>query len=159
MIRLADEKDLDSIYLIESTNFAEGIATTRAAFQEKLSIQIGHFLIAEVDGQAIGFIEGFASDSYWVQDFMFHGSKGFDPNGKHEALLSLAILPAYQGQGYGRALMQQMIQDCQDRGQKSVALTCLKELIPYYERMGYQLAQASDSQHGGQTWYDLYIEF
>jgi N-acetylglutamate synthase-like GNAT family acetyltransferase len=48
-------------------------------------------------------------------------------------LASLAVAPAYQGQGIGRALVRCLL----DRGPRPLYLFCRCELVPYYSQFGF----------------------
>ena len=50
-------------------------------------------------------------------------------------LASLAVVPAYQGQGIGSALIQHLLQ----AAPRPVYLTCRHTLGPYYERFGFRI--------------------
>lgn len=53
---------------------------------------------------------------------------------------SLVVLPAYQGQGLGTALIHALI----NRAGSPVYLFCRGELTGYYERMGFRVAIANE---------------
>jgi ribosomal protein S18 acetylase RimI-like enzyme len=50
----------------------------------------------------------------------------------------LEVLPAYQGQGIGQALMEQMLARLEHI--QTIELMCDSDLIPFYERFGMQPA-------------------
>ena len=56
-------------------------------------------------------------------------------------------------------LMEQVIADAKAQGRKGCILTCKKELIPFYERFGYQDEGLSASVHGNAVWYDMRLRF
>lgn len=52
----------------------------------------------------------------------------------------LEVLPAYQGQGIGRELVRRMLARLNHL--YSIDLVCDEELIPFYERLGFQPGRA-----------------
>lgn len=95
-------------------------AIIRRARLNPLALDWRRFLVAEVDGQIIGTVQ--------VKP---HG------DGTRE-LASLAVLPPWQGQGVGTALMQTALV----REGGPLYLTCALSLEGYYVRFGFRpLAQ------------------
>lgn len=81
-----------------------------------LFLTLGHGIVAEVDGEVIGTICGF-------------------PYGDHAATLGMVIVDdAHQGKGYGRALMQAMLDHL---GNRTVLLQATVEGAPLYEKLGF----------------------
>jgi ribosomal protein S18 acetylase RimI-like enzyme len=50
----------------------------------------------------------------------------------------LEVLPAYQGQGIGQALMERMLEQLRDI--QTIELMCDADLVPFYERFGMKQA-------------------
>lgn len=75
------------------------------------------------------------------------------------AIHGLVIDPEWRGKNLGTLLMHDYIQKLsnQDLGSK-VILVAHKELIPFYEKIGFELHGPSDIKHGSETWYDLSID-
>lgn len=75
------------------------------------------------------------------------------------AIHGLVIDPEWQGKNLGTLLMHDYIQKLsnQDLGSK-VAILAHKELIPFYEKIGFVEHGESDCKFAGETWYDLSID-
>lgn len=71
----------------------------------------------------------------------------------------LVVDPEWQGKNLGTLLMHDYIQKLsnQDVGDK-VAIIAHKELIPFYEKIGFNNNGVSDCKFAGATWYDLSID-
>ncbi|KAK6454763.1 aries arylalkylamine N-acetyltransferase [Scheffersomyces xylosifermentans] len=72
---------------------------------------------------------------------------------------SLVIDPEWQGKNLGTLLMHDYIQKLsnQDLGDK-VVIIAHKELIPFYEKIGFNNLGESDCKFAGSSWYDLAID-
>jgi len=72
---------------------------------------------------------------------------------------SLVIDPEWQGKNLGTLLMHDYIQKLsnQDLGDK-VVIIAHKELIPFYEKIGFNNLGESDCKFAGSAWYDLAID-
>lgn len=75
------------------------------------------------------------------------------------AIHGLVIDPEWRGKNLGTLLMHDYIQKLsnQDLGSK-VILVAHKELIPFYEKIGFEYHGESNIKHGAETWYDLSID-
>lgn len=71
----------------------------------------------------------------------------------------LVVDPEWQGKNLGTLLMHDYIQKLsnQDLGDK-VVIIAHKELIPFYEKIGFNSHGVSECKFGGVEWYDLSID-
>ena len=70
-IRKATIQDAALLTQIEAACFPAAEAATRDRFDARLAAFADHFLICEVDGQAVGFVDGMVIDSPYIEDVMF----------------------------------------------------------------------------------------
>ncbi|KAK2612278.1 hypothetical protein QQS21_001704 [Conoideocrella luteorostrata] len=85
---------------------------------------------------------------------------GHQPNGKTIALHSLAVSPAHQRSGLGRALMKQFIEELEKMGEvERISILTYDRLVPYYQKLGFQLLGESASNFGGVPWKDMTYTF
>jgi ribosomal protein S18 acetylase RimI-like enzyme len=155
VIRNAEPSDLDQCFEVESAGFPEEEAASRESIQVRMETFPQGFLVAELDGRIIGIINSAATDKEDLADEKLKKMVGHDPNGKNLVVFSLAVLPAYQKRGFARQLMMRFIEDARRLGKKKVLLMCKRNLIEYYERMGFTHIGLSSSTHGGAEWHEM----
>ena len=159
-IRFAHPQDLDAVAAVEAACFPTEEAAGVEAFRWRLETFPGSFLVAEAeDGEIIGIVNGAVTDQKTITDDLFEAGGGHNPRGAYQSVFGLAVLPRFQGQGTGAALMQAFIDLARAQGRRGIILTCKAQKIPYYSRFGYVNLGISDSVHGGATWYDMIIDF
>lgn len=73
----------------------------------------------------------------------------------YQTVLSLAVHPDFRGHGIGSQLLAELAQVAKAQGRVAITLTCLADLIPFYESNDYQNEGISASSHAGETWYNL----
>lgn len=154
-IRNVELRDLDRVAEIEATCFPEAEAALRNSFQERIHAFPECFLVAEIDGRLIGFINGCITNSLVIYDELFATTEHHTPDGKNLTVFGLDVIPEYRRQGIAAQLMNQFIQLAKTTGRNSVILTCKNRLIHYYESFGYVNNGVSKSTHGGSEWFDM----
>ena len=68
--------------------------------------------------------------------------KFINSGGKVGIVEDVIVLPAFQGQGVGRLLMESLKDRAAELGCYKVCLYCSDELVPYYERLGFDHTDA-----------------
>lgn len=82
-----------------------------------------------------------------------------DETGRTLCIHSLAVLPAYQGRGLGKVLLAAYLQRMAGQGVVDrVALIARQDLVPLYERFGFECRGESKVQFGGGGWWDMVKE-
>jgi N-acetylglutamate synthase-like GNAT family acetyltransferase len=94
----------------------------REARLNRMSLHWPNFVVAEADGAIVG-----------VGQVKAHG------DGSRE-LASIAVTPAWQGEGIGRALIEALLA----REPGTLHLTCRQELGGYYERFGFRRLERAE---------------
>ena len=156
-IRNVTPADLDAVTALEAVCFSPATAATREAFAYRIAAFPERFFVAEQQGVIIGIINGCASSLPVIEDALFE-PQGHEPDGKHQMVFGLAVLPEFQRQGVGAALMAHLIRYARETGMEQVILTCREEKIAYYSKFGFQNRGISQSVHGGVVWYDMVLE-
>ena len=107
--------------------------------------------VAEIDGKAVGALLSYPGDIYkelrektfaelWPEFFELHGNSDQETEPGEYYLDSLAVLPAFRGQGIGRKLLQDGIRKGISLGYSKVALVAdsdMPHLISLYESIGF----------------------
>ena len=158
-IRKATLQDAALLTQIEAACFPAAEAATRDRFDARLEAFADHFLICEVDGEAVGFIDGMVIDSPYIEDVMFEKADRHCPDGAWQSIFGLNTLPKYRRRGYAARLMQALIAQAREEGRRGLTLTCKEHMLHYYAKFGFVPLGASDSQHGGARWFDMVLEF
>lgn len=156
-IRKATLSDLDTLTEIEAVCFPEAEAATRESIEKRLEAFGDHFLIAESEGKAIGFINGCVTDELTIRDEMFEDASLHNPEGRFQSIFGLDVLPEYRCQGIAAALMEALIDQAKKEKRAGLILTCKDRLIHYYNKFGYKNQGISGSTHGGAVWYDMLL--
>ncbi|MBQ6389651.1 MAG: GNAT family N-acetyltransferase [Mogibacterium sp.] len=115
------------------------------------------FLVA-VDretGLVAGFLYGLATDESAFRDEFFTDVSLHVPDGQNIILLGLDVLPEYQGQGLGRAIMTEYCRREKAKGRSKLILTCLENLVGMYEKFGFVDLGISGSTWGGEEWHEM----
>lgn len=158
IIRQARMDDWDDVVRIEQENFSPEEAATPEAMEERLRTINDTFLIAEIDGQIAGYIEGPVVSKRYLTDDLFHKVAPNAPEGGFIAVTSLSISGDFKGQGVGTALIAALKDLAIAQKRQGINLTCHDYLIAYYEMNGFVDEGESDSTHGGATWYNMVWE-
>lgn len=152
----AQLSELSDIMAIEQAGFSPEEAATRSAMEERIKKIPDTFIVAHnEEGQVVGYIVGPASPKRYITDDLFASVSKNRKTDPYLTVLSLAVSPDYRGQGVGGDLLDLFgkVAQAQDRG--AVTLTCLKKLVPFYESHGYRNEGVADSDHAGETWYNM----
>lgn len=157
-IRPAKMSDLDRCAEIEAACFPREQAASRRSIRDRLSVYPGHILLGERNGLVAGYAMGPVIDVPAIADEMFADPSCHDPAGPYQSVFSLAVHPDWQRQGYGRQLLNALIDLARRENRRAVTLTCLQEKIAYYESFGFVNQGAAASVHGGAVWYDMVLQ-
>lgn len=155
IIRAVRPDDLDRIAAIEAACFPASEAAPHEAFKLRIATFPDFFLVAEIDGRIIGFINGCVTDSPVIFDELFHDAKLHLPHGQNLCVFGLDVMPEFRKQGIASRLMNDFISTARNSGRKKVILTCKARLVAYYETFGYVNDGLSASSHGGAQWFDM----
>lgn len=159
MIRHATIEDLEKIAELEAACFPKEEAATKEAFIDRLQVYPNHFWLLEIDGHLVSMVNGMVTNSRILQDEMYAKSQLHDASGDWQMIFGVETKPEFQGKGYASKLLRQVISDAKQDGRKGVVLTCKKEKIGFYERLGFVSEGVSESEHGGVEWYLMRVEF
>jgi ribosomal protein S18 acetylase RimI-like enzyme len=153
--RTACSADVDRCYQIETSAYEGDEAATR----EKIAIRIAQypqgFLVMELRGAVIGFINCGCADEVVMSDEAFKELVGHDPAAPNVVIMSVVIDPAHQGQGYASLMMRTFVARMSELGKKTVHLMCKERHVALYERLGYRYVRPSASDHGGMSWHEM----
>lgn len=159
VIRKATLQDAALLTGIEAACFPAAEAASRERFDERLAVFADHFLIAEVNGKAVGFIDGMVTEGPYIEDVMFEKAQMHRPDGAWQSIFGLNTLPEFRRRGYAAKLMNAFIALARNEGRRGVTLTCKEHMLHYYAKFGFVPLGASASQHGGARWFDMVLEF
>lgn len=142
---------------IERICFPPNEACSEAMMRERIRTAPELFLVAEdrETGKLAGFLNGLATDEAVFRDEFFTDAGLHQPEGKNIMLLGLDVLPEYRGQGLAREIVQRYLSREYERGREKLILTCLKEKIKMYEKLGFYNNGAAKSSWGGEQWYEM----
>lgn len=115
------------------------------------------FLVA-VDkntGKLAGFLNGLSTDECRFRDEFFMDASLYNPDGKNVMLLGLDVLPEYRKQGLARELVFRYCRREGKKGRGMLILTCLKNKVKMYEKLGFADRGISDSSWGGEEWHEM----
>jgi GNAT superfamily N-acetyltransferase len=125
-IRVAAPQDTDAVLAL-ATAFATSFAVEPAAFQRAFSTLLTdphtHLLVAEQDGQVIGYLLGFVHTTFYA-------------NGPVAWVEEITVAATARRHGIGRLLMQQFEQWAAARDAKLVALAT-RRAESFYQALGY----------------------
>lgn len=155
IIRNVEPSDLDQCVEVELAGFPEEEAASRESIQIRIENFPQGFFVTELDGRIIGVINSAATEEEDLADEELKKMAGHDPNGKNLVVFSLTVLPEFQKRGYARQLMMHFIENAKDLGKSKILLMCKRNLIGYYEQMGFAHIGLSPSTHGGAEWHEM----
>ena len=159
VIRPALADDVTKVAYIEEKCFPKSEAATLKSFLERFMAFPECFLVAEIDGMVVGYINGCVTSYDKLIDALYHNSSLHEPDGPWQTVFGIAVIPVHQHQGIARALMEHFKENAKNRGKKGILLTCKDEKIGFYESLGFTYDGVSASSHGGARWNDMILKF
>ena len=144
---------------IEAKCFPPNEACSREHMIERIRIAPEFFLVAinRSNGRMAGYLNGIATDEWNFRDEFFTDTKLHDSGGDNVMLLGLSVLPEYRKQNLGRELVYEYCRKEKARGRLRLVLTCLKEKVKMYSRLGFIDCGESKSSWGGVKWHEMDI--
>lgn len=157
----ARPEDIDNIMKIENTSFTPEEASSRQSMIERIEQIPENFLVVrDLDKErcAVAMVVGPTSTQRYISDDMFEHTTKNQPENTVQLITDLAVLPEYQNYGIATELLHRLMAQSRENGRKLISLTCVKDLIPYYEHHGFVNEGISDSKLAGETWYNMTYE-
>lgn len=158
-IRKAVPQDLAALKIIEDACFPEAEAATLESLHERLQLFPESFLVAEANGELVGFVNGAVIDEPIIRDAHYHDAALHNPDGAYQSVFGLDVIPAFRRKGIAGKLLMGLISAARQAGRKGLTLCCKEEKIPYYEKFGLVNSGRSESTHGNAVWYDMILHF
>lgn len=163
-ITAVDPQDLPAILRIERLGFNEAESGTAAQYQARINQLADTFLAARDADQLVGFIVGPVVDARfkyiedWMEDWMYEANvqnQNRAQPGGNQTIQTIAVDPDYRGQGIGSSLLQAIEKQAIKNQRHHIALTCLLDRVPFYEKNGYVNQGIAASAHAGEVWYNM----
>lgn len=148
--------DLDQIIKIENTGFSPEEAATKEAMAQRIKTIPDSFILAIDDNENLmGYVVGPVIPERYLYDALFEKTISNPKSGGYQAILSLVVDPAYRKMGLANQILSELARRSKEKERAGITLTCLENLIPFYEKNGYKIEGLSESQHAGETWYNM----
>lgn len=158
-LRTASITDIEKIYQLEQMCFPKEQAASRQALIDRLNIFPNHFLVIEEDNQIIAMINGMVCNQEELTDNLYVISSLHDEKGAWQMVFGLDTHPLYRKQGLASQLLTEFIQQAKEQKRKGVILTCVAQMVGFYERFGFVNKGVSVSTHGAVEWYLMKLIF
>lgn len=153
-------KDLARIMTIEKSGFSPAEAASEKAMLERIQKIPDSFLLAINENQQIlGYVVGPVVSERYLFDELFEKTIPNPETGGFQTILSLAIAPEYHKLRIGSRLLTQLAQIAQEKERFGITLTCLANLIPFYQKNQFQVEGISESTHANEVWYNMVRDF
>lgn len=156
--RNATPADTSRCYQIEISAYEGDEAATEQKIATRIAQYPEGFLVMELDGEIVGFINGGCAHQVVMSDETFKELIGHDPAAPNVVIMSVVVDPAYQGKGYSTQLMRTFVEQMARLGKKTIHLMCKDRHVELYARMGYRYVKPSDSDHGGMAWHEMVMD-
>ncbi|MGI0119782.1 GNAT family N-acetyltransferase [Zooshikella sp. RANM57] len=156
-IRSARPEDTHRCFEIETVSYQGEEAATCEKIAKRITTYPDGFMVIEIDGQIIGFINSGSCDQVIMSDESFKELIGHDPNGKHNVIMSVVVHPDFQGKSISSILMHNYILRMRKLQKESIYLMCSEQNIALYEKFGFRYQKESDSSHGGMSWHEMVL--
>lgn len=158
--RQPTEKDLDRIMTIERSGFSPAEAASEIAMLERIQQIPDSFLVAiNLEQEILGYVVGPVVSERYLSDELFEKTIPNPETGGFQTILSLAVAPEYYNLGIASCLLTGLAQISQEKKRAGITLTCLANLIPFYQKNHYQVEGVSESTHANEVWYNLVRDF
>ena len=154
-LRNVQTSDLEQLILIENEGFSIEEAATKEAFIERIQLIPDTFIVAEKEGEILGYINGPIIDQPYITDDLFEKIKENPKQGGYQSILGLAVAKRARNQGIAKLLIEKIEELAKVNERKGITLTCKQELVSFYEKCGFVNYGMSESQHGGVSWYNM----
>lgn len=154
-ITKATLKDLPEIVRIENLGFTPEEAGTKEQYQDRIEKLQDTFLVARIDEQVVGFVVGPAVKEKFVEDWMYENTPKNLPTGGNQIIFTIAVDPKFRGHSIGSKLLKAMEDNAKKAQRESISLTSLEKNLPFYLKNGFKNLGVADSEHAGETWYNL----
>lgn len=151
-------QDAARCFEIERTAYEGDEAATEEKIAKRIAVYPKGFLIMEVDGRVVGFINSGCAHHVVMSDESFKELVGHDPDAPNVVIMSVAVDPAHQGRGYSTLLMREFVARMEQAGKAAIHLMCKSRHVDLYAKQGYRYVKRSDSTHGGMTWHEMIME-
>ena len=158
-IRTATMADLEAVAAVERSCFPAAEAATAEQFAERLKYYGEHFWLLFLEGELVSFVDGFVTDDKDLTDEMYERAELHNKNGAWQMIFGVNTVPEYRKKGYAELLLCRAIDDARKQGRKGLVLTCKKELVHYYAKLGFVDEGVSASVHGNVVWYQMRLTF
>ncbi|MDF0731613.1 GNAT family N-acetyltransferase [Pseudomonas entomophila] len=155
IFRPATAGDVDRCYHIETTAYEGDEAATREKIATRIAQYPEGFLVLELEGQVVGFINSGCAHQVVMSDEAFKELVGHDAQAPNVVIMSVVVDPAYQGKGYSTLLMTRFVEQMRAGGKATIHLMCKERHVGLYEKMGYGYVRPSTSDHGGMAWHEM----
>lgn len=159
IIRKAKPEEIEELIVIEHACFPPAEAGSPEQMRLRMQVFPENFIVAELDGKIVGFINGAVSSVDQLPDEMYHDVSLHCPDGSWQTVFGLNVHPDYQKRGIAAKLVEGFIDNAKDAGRQGIILTCKEHMIHYYEKFGFQFGGLSDSTHGGAEWNKMKLTF
>lgn len=153
--RQAVPSDADRCFEIESSAYEGDEAATLAKIRKRIADYPQGFLVMELTGQVIGFINSGCAHQVVMSDEAFKELVGHDPAAPNVVIMSVVIDPAFQGRGHATEMMRTFVHQMRHAGKGSIHLMCKERHVALYARQGYKYVKPSASEHGGMAWHEM----
>ncbi|WP_343031901.1 GNAT family N-acetyltransferase [Secundilactobacillus folii] len=154
----AQTAELDQIMAIENQGFTPEEAATRPSMAERIEKISDTFIVASEGHRVLGYVVGPASNDRYIADDLFTHLDANRSTDRYQTVLSLVVEKAAQGRGIASRLLSELAKVAKQQHREAITLTCLKALVPFYEKNGYANEGVSASSHAGETWYNMVLE-
>ncbi|MBM4765477.1 GNAT family N-acetyltransferase [Bacillus sp. B15-48] len=154
-LRNVQTTDLEQLLLIENEGFPIEEAATKEAFMERIQLIPDTFIVAEKKGEILGYLNGPVIPQPYISDDLFAKITENPKTGGYQSILGLAVSRQARRQGIAKILIKRMEELVKANGREGITLTCKRDLIAFYEKMGFVNHGLSESIHGGVNWYNM----
>jgi len=156
--RLAVPQDTVRCFEIERAAYEGDEAATEEKIGRRIAVYPEGFLVLEIDGHIVGFINSGCARHVVMSDESFKELVGHEPDAPNVVIMSVAVDPAHQGRGYSALLMREFVDRMRRAGKAAIHLMCKSRHVDLYAKQGYRYVKLSDSTHGGMTWHEMVME-
>lgn len=154
-LRNVQATDLEQLLLIENEGFPIEEAATKEAFVERIQSIADTFIVAEKDGEILGYMNGPVINQPYITDNLFTEIKENPKKGGYQSVLGLTVSKQARNQGIAKILIEKMEELVKENEREGITLTCKQELVSFYEKFGFVSHGLSESKHGGVSWYNM----